>query len=197
MSEYISTNETAVLIRAQLKKHFPGVKFSVRSSKYSGGSSIDVRWVDGPKSSAVDRIAKPFSGSEFDGMIDLKYSVDAFLLPDGSVQRAGTRGSAGAGGVDPKEHRMMPAVPGVRRVRFSVDFVFCQREISQAHQAWVRARWEAMSESERSEWMRRTGAFRSACPMPQSWGYDAALSDFGTAATDVFHALARQTAAAA
>ena len=44
----VSLTDTAKLIRATLKAKFPGIKFSVRSSRYAGGSSIDVRWNDGP-----------------------------------------------------------------------------------------------------------------------------------------------------
>ena len=42
MTKYFTCAETAKLIRQSLKEAFPGVKFSVRSSTYSGGASIDV-----------------------------------------------------------------------------------------------------------------------------------------------------------
>ena len=67
-----STTETASLIRQELKAAFPSVKFSVRSKSYSGGSSINVSWTDGPTSQEVDRVAGSFAGASFDGMIDLK-----------------------------------------------------------------------------------------------------------------------------
>lgn len=44
--EYISCADTAKLIRQAIKEAFPGVKFSVRSSVYSGGASITVEWLD-------------------------------------------------------------------------------------------------------------------------------------------------------
>ena len=53
--KYFDTVETAKLIRKALKAKFPGVKFSVRSRKYAGGSSIDVVWTDGPAAKAVDK----------------------------------------------------------------------------------------------------------------------------------------------
>lgn len=80
MSETIkhySTTETASLIRAELKSAFPGVKFSVRSRSYSGGSSINVSWTDGPTAKEVDRVAGQFAGASFDGMIDLKSYHDS------------------------------------------------------------------------------------------------------------------------
>ncbi len=192
MSECISVTETARLIRAQLKKQFPDVKFSVRSSKYAGGASIDISWTDGPTRASVEQITGPFSGAGFDGMVDMKYCKDSYLLPDGTAQFAGTRGTEGAGGVDPKEHNMMPAVAGVRRVRFGADYVFCSRNLSAAFRANVRQQWEQMDENERAALMRKTEAWRAACPIPQSWEYDATLSAFGSEAEAVFTCIARQ-----
>lgn len=71
MKRYALT-ETAKLIRQTLKTAFPDTKFSVRSKSYSGGSSIDVSWTDGPLSRDVNPLIKPFEGAGFDGMQDLK-----------------------------------------------------------------------------------------------------------------------------
>jgi hypothetical protein len=73
-TRYISLTDTAKHIRGALKLAYPTVKFSVRSKSYSGGSSIDVSWTDGPVSSDVEKVIKPFSGASFDGMTDLKTS---------------------------------------------------------------------------------------------------------------------------
>jgi len=72
---YYSTTETAELVRTQLKEAFPGVKFGVRSKKYSGGSSIRVSWIDGPTPKEVNEVVSYFEGAVFDGMIDLKSYV--------------------------------------------------------------------------------------------------------------------------
>ena len=72
MTKYIAVTETAKLIRTALKEAFPEVKFSIRTNKYAGGSSIDVRWQDGPTAAQVDAIAKTFQGGYFDGMTDYK-----------------------------------------------------------------------------------------------------------------------------
>jgi hypothetical protein len=72
--EYLSCAETAKLVRAALKEAFPGVKFSVKSSTYAGGASINVAYTDGPSASQVEGIAKAFQGSYFDGMTDYKGS---------------------------------------------------------------------------------------------------------------------------
>lgn len=63
-------------IRKLLKAKFPGFKFSVTSSTFSGGDAIDVRWTDGPTSEAVRAIIDRFSAGSFDGMTDL-YSYES------------------------------------------------------------------------------------------------------------------------
>jgi hypothetical protein len=87
MSRRISTVDTAKEIRKALKHNFPGVKFSVRSKSYSGGSSIRVCWTDGPLSRVVDKVVKRYEGASFDGMIDLKsYHDDVISHEDGSTE---------------------------------------------------------------------------------------------------------------
>lgn len=72
---YLSCSETAKLVRQALKEAFPGVKFGVRSSTYSGGASISVRWTDGPNAAQVDAVTGRFEASYFDGTIDYKGSI--------------------------------------------------------------------------------------------------------------------------
>lgn len=67
---YITPADTAKLIRSELKRTFPGVKFSVRTSTYSGGASIDVSWTDGPADSTVRGVTDRFRGADFDGQTD-------------------------------------------------------------------------------------------------------------------------------
>ena len=74
MAQYLSCAETAKLVRAALKESFPGVKFSVRSSVYAGGASINVSYVNGPSSDQVKAVVGVFEGSYFDGMTDYKGS---------------------------------------------------------------------------------------------------------------------------
>lgn len=84
----IDTADVAKLIRKDLKRVFPTIKFSVRTSRYAGGSSIDVYWTDGPTTKQVDRLIKHYAGSSFDGMIDLKSYHDE-EQPDGAVVHYG------------------------------------------------------------------------------------------------------------
>jgi hypothetical protein len=96
---YVSGTEQAKMIRAALKTSFPGVKFSVRQG---GGSSVDVEWTDGPTGAAVDAVCQLYRGGGFDGMQDLRYSVQTVLTTD----------------------------KGAELVQFAHDFVFTRRNFS-------------------------------------------------------------------
>ena len=87
MARYISTTDTAKLIRTALASAFPGQKFSVKSRSYSGGSSISVSWTDGPTHQEVEAITNQFEGASFDSSIDLKSYHDSVL--NGEVVRFG------------------------------------------------------------------------------------------------------------
>jgi hypothetical protein len=94
----ISAAETAICLRAELARQFPGVKFSVTSENYSMGCAVRVHWTDGPSANAVDRVAKQYSFKGFDGMVDCGYYKDRWLARDGSMSLAHSPGHAGGGG---------------------------------------------------------------------------------------------------
>lgn len=48
--------DAAKVLRVELKEMFPDASSSVRIDQYSGGESIDVRWVDGPSSESVEAL---------------------------------------------------------------------------------------------------------------------------------------------
>lgn len=48
--------ETAKLVRKELKKHFPGQKFSVRSHTYAGGASISIGSIVGHELDGSERV---------------------------------------------------------------------------------------------------------------------------------------------
>ena len=75
-AEWISTPETAKIVRVELAKAFPGIKFSVRSQSYSGGSHINIGWTDGPTTQQVEKITSRFCGRTFDGMDDSTHHHD-------------------------------------------------------------------------------------------------------------------------
>lgn len=69
---WIDTTEVSKMVRNDLKAAFPDVKFSVKSHRYAGGSSIDVSWIDGPTQKMVNEIVGHYHGADFDGMQDIK-----------------------------------------------------------------------------------------------------------------------------
>lgn len=123
----LSTVETAKLIRKALRVAFPATKFSVRSESYSGGSSIDIRWTDGPTSAEVDEVSGGFAGGGFDGSIDLHYYVTSWLSPDGTASPAHSTGTEGSRGSVPGFDYPRPH-PDAELVTFGAHYVFTQRE---------------------------------------------------------------------
>lgn len=134
--DYISTTDTAKMVRDALRRNFPRIKFSTRSKSYSGGSSITVSWSNGPSSQHVDAVIGRFAGASFDGMRDLKeYHSDILVASDGTM----------------------------REVHFGADYVFTNRHTDPTLQAaviarlaswWLESQWNAMPlyEHERLAW---------------------------------------------
>lgn len=64
----------AYLAKQELKQKFPGVKFSVKSSSYAGGNSVDVRYEYSTKGNAslkeVNEVLQKYRAGSFDGMTD-------------------------------------------------------------------------------------------------------------------------------
>jgi hypothetical protein len=54
-------------IKKILKKEFPKTKFSVKSSNFTGGNSIDVSWVDGVSRKKVEKLISYFQYGKFNG----------------------------------------------------------------------------------------------------------------------------------
>lgn len=125
---YLSCADTAKLVRNALKREFPTTKFSVRSSTYSGGASINVKWIDGPLQSQVQGVVGVYAGSDFDGMIDLKYSLETWLCPDGSAVPAYSGGTEGSMGVH--EGYVFAPPAGAVLAHMGADFVFADRSAS-------------------------------------------------------------------
>ena len=105
--------QTAARVRKALKAQYPGVKFSVRSSTYSGGASITAVFTDGPAERDVWTFLQKFAGADFDGMTDMKsYRGDVLLAnEDGTLEV----------------------------INSGADFVFANRRISQAWREEVAA----------------------------------------------------------
>ena len=162
--EWISCADTAKLIRVALRREFPDTKFGVRSKTYSGGASIDIKWTDGPTRKAVEAVAKSYAGGDFDGMIDLKYYTDAWLMPDGSATPAHSAGTGGSRGVH-EGYDYEPPSPDAVRVSFGADFVFCERSYSEAFARRVRDEIAA-------KWSREAGDFPGVRESGCGWSLD-------------------------
>lgn len=61
----------ASAIRAELAKVFPGIKFSVTSSIFSGGNSVRIGWNDGPLTDQVTEVTGKYQYGQFNGMEDI------------------------------------------------------------------------------------------------------------------------------
>ena len=55
-------------IRTELRRAFPGVKFSVRTSSHG---TVNVRWTDGPTAAEVQGLAGKYERGHFNGMEDI------------------------------------------------------------------------------------------------------------------------------
>lgn len=62
--------QAAKAIRIELKKAFPSIKFSVTSSNFAGGNSVDIRYTDGVLREEVERVTRKYQYGHFDGMTD-------------------------------------------------------------------------------------------------------------------------------
>ena len=91
--------QTARKIRKALKAAHPGTKFSVRTSKYSMGSSVRVSWTDGPTSEEVRPLLQSFQSASFDAMTDSQtvhgYEFDGMRV-SGAKYIYGQRETTGA-----------------------------------------------------------------------------------------------------
>lgn len=77
-----SSANCAAAIREELKKEFEKVKFSVKSSNFSGGDSVSIEWIDGPTSEQVDGVVKKYQYGHFNGMDDIyEYSNSREDIP--------------------------------------------------------------------------------------------------------------------
>ncbi len=123
--QYLTCAETAKLVRAALKRAFPGVKFSVRSETYSMGASIDVSWTAGPATAEVSPVAKAYASKRFDGMIDGSAYAKHWLMLDGTAIVATMPGTIGSGGTIESEENERPT--SARLVSFGADYVQCHR----------------------------------------------------------------------
>lgn len=125
---HIKTADVARLIRAALKQPFPRTKFAVRSSVYSGGSSIAIRWTDGPTVAQVKAVVGAYEGRGFDGSIDMGFIVQAWML-DGKIIGTRSTGTVDSRGSVPA-WGLIPPHDDAELVWFACASVQCTRHLS-------------------------------------------------------------------
>ena len=62
--------KAAKAIREELKRDFPEIKFSVKSSNYSMGNSVTISYTDGVPAGIIEEITGKYQYGHFDGMDD-------------------------------------------------------------------------------------------------------------------------------
>jgi len=119
MTRYLTVAETAKLLRAALKKKFPGQKFNVRKTSY--GDSIDVEYSGDLSETDVERVARKYEGARFDSMTDSKIHVEHWLSPDGTVTLATREPMYGLPRIN------TPNPGGAELVSFGADYIFVKK----------------------------------------------------------------------
>jgi hypothetical protein len=77
----------AANIRAELRATFPGVKWSVRTSKYSMGNDVTIYWTDGPTREEVSQLTAKYLCGSFDSYTDCyEYSTSDFNEKHGGTK---------------------------------------------------------------------------------------------------------------
>jgi len=92
-TKYRTAAEGAKGLKAELKKRWPKVKFSVVSKTYSMGDSISVSWNNGPLMKEVERITCKYEEGWFDGMTD-SYNYEPTLIVDSADGKLKNLGGA-------------------------------------------------------------------------------------------------------
>lgn len=118
---YLDVAETAKLVRKALKAAFPGVKFSVRSSRFSMGTAIDVSYTDDLEWREVENVIGVFQGGRFDGMTDSSYGVYSWLCAHGATVAESYGHTPGL------DELAAPCCADAELVKFGAKYVHAQR----------------------------------------------------------------------
>lgn len=93
MTIYEEAKDTAKKIRKRLKGEFPDLPkthFKVKTSTYSGGSSVTVYWDDYPLEDDVKAVIDVYNSASFDGMQDLE-TVHGYIDPEDGENYSGAK----------------------------------------------------------------------------------------------------------
>lgn len=67
--------QVAKIIRKELGISFPKIKFTVRSSGFSGGNDVNIDYTNGIPAKEIEKIVNKYESGTFDGMTDC-YNYD-------------------------------------------------------------------------------------------------------------------------
>jgi len=105
--------QAAKLLRTKLAAAFPATKFSVRSSRFSMGESIEVSWTDGPSEMRVKQIANAFKDISRDSFGEILGGGNRYVGLDRSFSSSATTWAAkqtqNTSGTYPDEKRRLLA----------------------------------------------------------------------------------------
>lgn len=74
--------QCAKIIKKELKMKYPNIKFSVNSSNFAGGNSVNISYNDAIPSSEIEKIINKYKDGQFDGMTDCyNYSPNPLNIP--------------------------------------------------------------------------------------------------------------------
>lgn len=74
--QYVTLDDSLKQLRAELRREFPGVTFSIRRSRGTGYGYVYLSWTDGPTGAAVRAISAMYEGAGFDGMTDSSFPIE-------------------------------------------------------------------------------------------------------------------------
>ena len=129
---HISAKDVAKLVKPRLAAEFPGVKFSVTSDF----NSVNIHWDGFPMQDSVEAIVRGYKFGGFDGSIDMEYSSECWLLPDGRIVPAACKGTRGQRGAVAEFATDCPQ-PGAVLVRGGAQYIFANQNIPA--EAWAEA----------------------------------------------------------
>ena len=144
--------EVAKLIRRALKMAFPGTTFSVRSSRFAGGTAISVVWTGTPIEAEVKQLIGRFAGLRYDKRRDGWEPLTYYFRSDGSSMAMGSyygHQERVSDWTDSVVAALLPSLPAW--AWFGADYVSAYREPSEAERAERAEREREIDEKRRAD----------------------------------------------
>ena len=122
---YKDTTQSAKDVRQVLKAEYPNTKFSVRTKRFAGGSSVDIIWTDGPTEREVADKTAHLKGGEY-----LNEYIGTYRRISRAVMVAATEACAKRYGVPVPEvlgGELNPHLTSMTPVGIAGSEAFCDR----------------------------------------------------------------------